>query len=126
MEYNELKKREVVEIAGRKFTISAIPCDPSHSIWTEILKNTGGKYGAIAFIGVPLAITSKLFDYICVKDADQWYTLDTESLRERYIPDEGTYLQLVIAMCKKNYGFFFDGSLFLWCRDLQEAKESLE
>ena len=125
MSYEELIKKEKVEIGGRKFAISSIPCVQSHAIWNSCIKSMDGKVSTFGFSHLPMDIVLSIMGYVAVNANGAWTVLEDEDEINRHVSGEDELQQLVLAMCKKNFGFFFDGSLFLWL-GLLEGKESLE
>ena len=117
-------KREKVEIDGRKFAISAIPCDKSHQIWCDCIKSMEGKVSTFGFACLPHDIVLRIMCYVAACVDGKWVTLDCEDEVSKHISDEYTLQQLTLAMCKKNFGFFFDGSLFLLLNLLEGGTES--
>ena len=119
MKYEELLKPEIAEIAGRKFTVSAIPCDPAHAIWCDICKDFEKNLSPMSFTILPDDIIGRLMLYVFVKDNNEWVQIENEELRNKYIHGEENLIQLVLAMAKKNFSFFFTGRLFQWLKLLE-------
>lgn len=124
MEYESMIKKEKVEIDGRKFAISAIPCDASHQIWCDCIKSMGDKVNTFGFACLPQEIVARIMCYVAACVDGKWVMLDGEEELTAHVPDEYVLQQIVLAMCKKNFGFFFDGSLFLLLNLLEGGKES--
>lgn len=124
MEYESMIKREKVEIDGRKYAISAIPCDKSHGIWCDCIKSMNDHVTTFGFSCLPQEIVLRIMCFVaCYKDG-KWIMLDGEDEVSAHVPNEYVLQQLVLAMCKKNFGFFFDGSLFQLLNLLETGTES--
>ncbi|MCQ2299913.1 MAG: hypothetical protein MJZ81_07315 [Bacteroidales bacterium] len=122
MEKKDFIKSEVVVIDGRKFATSLIPCDPAHEIWVEIANAFGSSFSTLSFVRTPPETAWKILSFTAAySDDETWETLESEENRNKFVSNEGTLIQLLLVMCKRNFSFFFDGSLFLWL-DLMTGK----
>lgn len=125
MTYEEMIKKEKVEIGGRKFTISAIPCEPSHALWCDITKEMGDRFDIFTFCHLSPEIVNRILSYVAVNVESNWIVLDENELVNKYVEDESVLQQIVLAMCRKNFSFFFDGSLFQWLNLLEGTQSSM-
>lgn len=115
-EYADLLHPDKIAVEGVEFAISSIPCTVAQSIWVDINKDyKENPLVPMAFTQLPNAIIERILAYAAVNDArDGWVTLGSIDKIDKYVPSPSALTQIVLAMCKRNYGFFFDGSLYLW------------
>lgn len=112
MLYKDFIRPTTIEIGEREFAISKIPAlDAQEEIYPAVSKSVLDN-GAIGLTMLPRKIVVKILSYTAVRDeSGGWYELDIESRINKTFTDLGVMHQLIAAMIKENFGFFFDGSL---------------
>lgn len=115
MEYGKLIEKKVVEVEGRRFTISQIPAYYAHGFYEDFLASMS-RFATIGYLTLPGDTIADILSFAAYTEDEgaTWKPMDADALKSAKFADnkgKKTVATLLKEMMEYNFGFFFDGSL---------------
>ena len=112
MESSNFINKKIVEIGGRKFTISCIPAIKAQSEIYPVIAKFIKDYGILGLTMLPMQTVRDILAFTAYDNGSAgWDEIDTDKTIETVFQNKhDDMLELIIHMVKENFGFLTDGS----------------